>query len=202
MIPRILIATQNPAKRKRYQRLLTPYAREVFSLVDFTITDKPQEKGETAEANATIKAKFYSNLSQLPVLSEDEALYVDFLPPGKQPGVHVRRIEGREEASDEKLLQYWEEVISNVPENNRTGHWHIAYALAKPNRGLSVVSLDHPIVFFSPSSKVRLPGWPMSSLEGPTSFNKPHSELTTEEHDLNNKQADQEIIDKLKELFQ
>ncbi len=202
MIDRIVIATQNPAKRNRYQRLLAPYVKGIVSLADLGLIDKPQEKGETAEENATIKAKFYCAQSQLPVLSEDEALYVDFLPPDQQPSVHVRRIEGRDEASDEALLEHWEKIIEPVPADSRTGHWHIAYALALPNGTVSVVSLNHSIVFFSPSSKVRLPGWPMSSLEGPVGFNKPHSELTPEEHDLNNKQADQEIIDKIKELFQ
>lgn len=200
-VEKIVIATRNPAKVERFQGLLAKYAKEVVGLNDLGITDKPEEKGTTAEENAEIKARFYANKTGLLVFSEDEALYVDFLLPKEQPGVYVRRVEGKDEVDDDQLLAYWEKIVAKVPKNKRTGRWHIAYCLASPNGTLKTVALDHQILFFSPTSKVRLPGWPMSSLEGPVGFNKSHSELTEEEKKKLNSKADKEIAGKLKELL-
>lgn len=200
-IEKIVIASKNPAKKQRFAGIFAGKAVRVFGLDDFNIIEKPQETGATAEENAQIKAKFYSEKLGLPVFSEDEALYVDFLPPENQPGVFVRRIEGREEAGDEKLLAYWEKVVANVPLEKRTGKWHIAYCLAFPGGQVKTAALDAPIMFFSPSSKVRLPGWPLSSLQGPIMFEKPDSELTDSERKEHNQRADRLILEKLEELL-
>jgi len=135
------------------------------------------------------------------VLAEDESLWVDFLPANKQPGVHVRRINRKDEVSDEKLLAHWERLVAAAPACKRTGHWHVAYSLGKPGGQVCTGSLNHQIMFFSPSSKVKLPGWPMSSLQGPVMFGKPDSELTKTERNLKDKRADKLIKEKLEELF-
>ena len=200
-IESIVVASKNPAKVERYGKLLSLYISQVVGLSDLGITDQPEENGETAEQNAEIKGKHYAQRTGMLVFSEDEALYVDFLPENQQPGVHVRRINGKDEVDDETLLSYWEQVVSAVPEEERAGKWHIAYCIAHPDGTIHTVSLDHPIMFFSPPSNVRIPGWPMSSLQGPSAFGKPHSELTQEERELADKRADEAIVKKLQELF-
>jgi len=200
-IEKIVIATHNPAKKERFKELFVGIVREIFILDDFSITEKPQEHGMTAEENVEIKAKFYSEEINLPVFSEDEALYVDFLPLEKQPGVFIRRIEGENDMDDDRLFSYWEKIIAGVPEEKRTGRWHVAYSLAFPRGLIKTVVLDHEILFFSPSSKIKIPGWPMSSLEGPIKFKKPHSELTDFERKEYNEKTNQLILRALKELL-
>lgn len=182
----LVIATRNPAKQNRYRRILSRYAARVMGLDDIGTIGKPEERGETAEENAEIKARFYAMHSGHAVFSEDEALYVDFLPGAQQPGVHVRRINHVDEASDEALLAHWERTIAAVPAEERTGKWHVAYSLAQPDGRVSTFTLDFPIAFFSPSSPIIIPGWPISSLEGPLALHKPYSELTEwEQHQIN-----------------
>lgn len=167
---------------------------------DLNIEGKPHEVGETAEENAWIKASYYSAKTNLPIFCEDEALYVDFLPADKQPGTHVRRLNGQDEATDDELLAYWENIVKTVPEGKRTGRWHIAYCLAL-NSQVKTVSMDHEILFFYPASKTRIPGWPMSSLEGSVILKKPNSERTEEEKQLSLRQQAPIILEKLKELI-
>jgi|SRR3989338_4495727 len=198
MLAKVVIATHNPAKKTRYGRLLKDLAKEVISLADLDISEKPYESGQTAEENAEIKACYYANLTRLPAFSIDEAIYLNHLPPEKQPGIACRRIEGKEEASDDELLAYWEAVVASLPPDKRTGYWHTAYCLATPDGKMQTTAVNIPIMFFSPSSKIRIPGWPMSSLEGPVGFQKPHSEMTEEEHQKHNKEIDRLIIEKLK----
>ncbi|HUW21603.1 MAG TPA: non-canonical purine NTP pyrophosphatase [Candidatus Bathyarchaeia archaeon] len=199
-IDKILLATHNPAKINRFRRVFANFSSEILSLSDLRIQDKPDESGETAEENAIIKARFYRLKTELPVFAEDESLYVDFLPLEKQPGVHVRRIEGKDEVDDRKLLIYWEKLVSNVPKEKRTGHWHIAYALAFSQDKIISFALDSPIIFFSPPSKVRLPGWPISSLQGPADFGKPHSELTGKEIKKHEEKLSRLILKKMLKL--
>ncbi|MFH1162383.1 MAG: non-canonical purine NTP pyrophosphatase [Candidatus Jorgensenbacteria bacterium] len=120
-VEKIVIATRNLAKKERFGGLFVGMIKDIFVLDDFGITEKPQEHGTTAEENAEIKARFYSQKLNLPVFSEDEALYVDFLPMERQPGVFVRRIESKDEADDNTLLNYWEGIIAGAPKEKRTG---------------------------------------------------------------------------------
>lgn len=179
-LDKLVIGTRNPGKVAYYQGVLKNLVDKVLGLDEVGLVGRPEERGESAEENVRIKALYYSTQTKLPIFCEDEALYVDFLPNHMQPGVHVRRINGNDEASDEQLLQYWEKLIKRVPRKHRTGRWHIAYSLALNNRILTV-SRDCPITFYYPVSAVRIPGWPMSSLEGDAYLGKPHSERTPQE---------------------
>ncbi len=136
----------------------------------------------------------------MPIFCEDEALYVDFLPLSKQPGTHVRRIAGKDEATDEELFSYWENTIKNVPGKKRTGRWHIAYCLSI-NGQTRTTSMDHEILFFYPTSKIRVPGWPMSSLGGSRSLGKPDSERTEDEKKNVSQKEAPLILEKLRELL-
>ena len=200
MLQTILIASHNPAKVQRYGRLLTSFAHQVIGLREAGIASKPREHGETAEENAAIKARFYADLSGLPAFSEDESLFVDFLPPHRQPGVHVRRINGQEDASDDQMLAYWETILPFVPESQRTGCWHVACCLALPGGVLHTIAVDYPARFFSPSSPARIPGWPMSSLQGPAGFGRPLSELSAEERRLSDLHADEIILARMQQF--
>lgn len=197
----IVIATHNLSKKGRYIDIFSGIAQQILDLKDIGVSDKPDETGQTAEENAQIKAKFYSSKTDKPIFSEDESLFVDFLPPDQQPGVYVRRINGRDEVSDDELLKHWEEIIAQVPVNQRTGRWHFAYCLANLGNDLITFSLEYPLLFFSPSSKIRLPGWPMSSLEGAAIIGKPHAEFTDEENRRVNQSAINLIRQKLNEFL-
>lgn len=179
-IEKLVIATGNPGKIEFYRQVFEGIVGEVIGLSDLDIKGKPEETGDTAEENAEIKARFYATQTDLPVFSIDESLFVDFLDEAHQPGTHVRRINGQDEVTDDELFNYWENLIKDLPDEQKTGFWHFAYALCHGNN-LKIISTDQAIRFFYPASKIRIPGWPMSSLEGPIELGKPHSEKTKEE---------------------
>lgn len=200
----IVIATGNPGKIARFTRIFKDITPNVLSLADFGIETKPEEIGTIAEENSQIKATYYMNLINKPVFSQDESLFVDFLPPAKQPGVYVRRIDGKNEATDEELFEYWHQIIANIPKEKRTGKWHVACSIAIPNIGMRTFSVDYPLVFFDPASKIRIPGWPMSSLQGSIKIGKPQAEYTQEEERLINLEAETLIkinLNKLLEIY-
>lgn len=65
------------------------------------------EDGKTPEENAIKKAKKYYEATKLPIIAEDSGLYIDEFEEKEQPGLFVRRIDGREEATDEEILNWY-----------------------------------------------------------------------------------------------
>lgn len=200
-LEKIVVATRNLGKKERFQRFLNKIAKKVLSLDDFNFTGKPNESGETAEENAKIKALFYAEKLNLPVFSEDESLFVDFLPENQQPGTHVRRVNGKE-LNDKELLAYWASITANVPKDKMTGRWHIAYCFVMPSQKPILISIDHPIIFFNIPSGTVPSDWPMNSIQGPAKFGKPESELTPEELKKHEQDTETILVQRLDELFQ
>lgn len=199
-IERLVIATGNPGKLGRYQKTFEGLVRNLEGLKESDLAEKPVEIGQTAEENAKIKALFYANRLGVLVFSEDESLFVDFLPHDKQPGVHVRRINGKDDATDSELLKYWAELVSQVPENKRTGRWHVAYCLATPHGVYRTASHDRPVKFYYPPSIIGIPGWPLSSIQGSPGFGKPSSEYSEIERRISQNETNELIKVTLRKL--
>lgn len=117
---KILIATSNNAKREEISyglRDLVNEGLEILTLKDVSITGEPVESGDTFEENAKIKAQFYGNQVNMPVISDDGGLMIDAL--NGQPGVKSRRWPGYE-ATDKDLITYALEKMQNVPDHKRS----------------------------------------------------------------------------------
>ena len=198
LIEEIVIASRNQGKIEHYKHALQGVIDKVVGLNDLEVEEKPEESGESAEENSIIKAKFYSTKTDYPVFCEDESLFVDFLDKEHQPGTHVRRINGKDEVSDDELFSYWEKLIFDVPDDKRTGYWHFAYSLAY-NGQIKTSTRDIKIKFFYPASKIRIPGWPMSSLQGSTG--KPSAERTEVEKQESAKKDGEMIREIINELI-
>ena len=196
-LQQLVFASHNAGKIERYRVIFADIAEKTLSLANLGISSKPDETGLTAEENAQIKARYYFDRTGLPTFSSDESLFVDYLAEDKQPGVHVRRINGRDNASDEELFDYWHRIIPRVPPEKRTGFWHVAYSIALSVNNVVTVAHDYPVLFFDPPSPIRIPGWPMSSLEGPVEYGKPHSELTDAERKAVYAESDRKLYDML-----
>lgn len=65
------------------------------------------EDGNTPEENAIKKAKQFYEATKLPTIAEDSGLYIDNFPENEQPGLFVKRIDGREDATDEEILKWY-----------------------------------------------------------------------------------------------
>ena len=62
---------------------------EIYTPKDFEFNSEPDENGNTFEENAYIKAKFYHDRVDMPVIADDSGICIDFLD-GK-PGIHSAR---------------------------------------------------------------------------------------------------------------
>ena len=102
---KILIGTTNPAKVGRFAEFLKDCDVEFYTLRDLHITAEPDEKGNTPEENAIIKAKFYGQYFDK-VICNDSGLYFDGLPldDKRQPGLNIRTPNGEKRLDDEEMI--------------------------------------------------------------------------------------------------
>ena len=104
---KILYGTTNKGKLQAMEKAVAPLGIELIGLNDLDC-ELPfiDECGKTPLENAEIKARAYYEAFHMPVFSCDSGLYFDELADEEQPGIHVRRVKGKE-LNDDEMIQYY-----------------------------------------------------------------------------------------------
>jgi XTP/dITP diphosphohydrolase len=136
--PRIYLATSNPGKIRDFQGVARSLGISVQPLPGLETLAPPAEDGATFEANARIKAEYYSRRSPGNlVAADDSGLMVDAL--NGAPGVHSARyaavVSGRPESSgnsdDQENNRLLIAQLQRSPEPGRSGKFVCVIALAQ-----------------------------------------------------------------------
>jgi len=179
----LIFGTTNPAKIMQIQGALKLLKINVIGLPEFARQISVVEDGETAQINARKKALAYSAAIKQPVLSMDNALFLDGLSSDMQPGIHVRRIgNGKERPSDDELLAYYSKLISHLGERI-SGRWEYALCYARPDGTSEETTIKSSRVFVSKPSLKTVAGYPLESLQIDMESGKYISEMTQVEQD-------------------
>ncbi|MEI7918125.1 MAG: non-canonical purine NTP pyrophosphatase [Candidatus Saccharibacteria bacterium] len=181
---KILIATHNQSKLKRYQQILKSIDFiELVSLTDLNITEKVEEDCATNTDNALKKAHVYGKLSGLITVAADEALMTNFLPDNEQPGVYARRFTSdRSELTDNGVIDAWKQIFKLFPQDDKQFIWSFAIAFYNPTDESEDISHVQQISYVADHFSNILPsGYPMSTFMSPYPNGKPYSELTIDE---------------------
>lgn len=181
---KLLIATHNPAKYRRYRTFLEQLPDvTLFSLRDVVVSERILEDGTTAAENAQKKAQGYASLTGFPSLSIDEALFIEGFAPQDQPGIHVRRYLGRE-ATDEELLTVFLTKLRPLTPAQRCGRWTYAMCLAFPDGRTALTQVLLPTLFTDTPRLPLVPGYPLHSLQIDPRTGKHLRDCTPEEERL------------------
>ena len=104
---KILYGTTNKAKLQAMHDAVKNLDINIIGLSDIkSEIPKVNECGKTPLENAEIKAKAYYEAFKIPVFSCDSGLYFDELEDEEQPGIYVRRVNGKE-LSDDEMIEYY-----------------------------------------------------------------------------------------------
>lgn len=107
---KLLYGTGNPAKLSVMRSRAELIGLELIGLQDLKAEGKtiPEilECGSTPLENARMKATAFYRAFHMPVFSCDSGLYFENVPDEVQPGVHVRRVNGKSLSDDEMLAHY------------------------------------------------------------------------------------------------
>ena len=107
---KVLFATRNVAKVNRFKEKLKMFNIELESLNDYKVSYDVEEDGTDVIDNAILKAKGYYNVTHTITISMDDGLYIEGIPEELEPGLYVRRVNGKELNADE-MIDYYSKLI-------------------------------------------------------------------------------------------
>lgn len=176
---KVLFATTNPAKVKKYKEKLEEKGIELITLKDLDFKIDINENGKNAIENAYIKAKAYYDATKMPTIGMDNNLFIDGLPEEKQPGTHVRRINGKE-LNDDEMIEHYTNLVKEYG-NKLTAKWVYGMVVCS-NNGVKEYSWSKSHFYFidKPCEK-RNPGYPLDSISIIPEYNKYLVELSDED---------------------
>ena len=130
----ILFATGNVSKAKRFSKGLLENGIEVLSLKNIDIDLDVEENGKNAIENALIKARAFYKASGMTTFAMDDNLYIDNIPDELQPGMFVRRINGKR-LNDDEMIEHYSNLAKKYGDNGRlTARWLYGIAVIKDGR--------------------------------------------------------------------
>ena len=181
----IIFATTNESKAKRFSKGLKEHGIEVLSLKDIDMKLDVEEDGTTAIENALIKARECYRLTKKPCMGMDDTLYMEEVPEDKQPGLFVRRVNGKS-LTDEEALEYYTNLVKEYGKDGRINCKWI-YGLAVINeKGEEATyswSKDDFYMVDNPSDKIN-PGYPLNSISKYKKLDKYFTDVTDEDMKL------------------
>lgn len=191
---KVLFATTNPAKIKKYANKLKERGIEIITLKDIGINLHVDETGNDALENAYIKAKAYYDATNIPTIGMDNNLFIEELPDKKQPGTHVRRVNGKE-LNDEEMIEYYTNLVKENG-GKLTAKWVYGMVIYDGKDKKEYKWEKSDFYFVDKVSTKRNPGYPLDSISIMPEYNKYFVELTeTEKNQINEKVNEDGVID-------
>jgi len=124
---KIVLASDNSGKLRELQAVLKSLPVIIVPQAEFSIST-PEETGLSFVENALIKARYASQQTGLPAISDDSGLEVDALQ-GK-PGIYSSRSAG-DQASDADNIKQLLAALKDVPEEQRTACFQCVLVLMR-----------------------------------------------------------------------
>ena len=164
---KILYGTTNQAKLSTMKNATKSLGIDIIGLNDLHCElPRVNENGKTPLENAQIKAKAYYAAFGMPVFSCDSGLYFDELTEEEQPGIHVRRVNGRE-LTDEEMIHYYSSLAKQHG-GKLTGRYRNAIYLILNDTtsysGMDISLATEPFLLVSEPHPKRVEGFPLDSL--------------------------------------
>ena len=183
---KVLYATTNPAKVEKYKEALKEKDIELITLKDLNLDLHVEETGKNCIENALIKAKANYEATRIVSIVMDNTLFIEELPEEKQPGTHVRRVNGKE-LSDEEMIEYYTGLVKEYG-GKLTAKWVYGMVVYGENGAKEHTWSKSHFYFVDKASSKRNPGYPLDSIAIIPEFNKYLVELTDEEKRSNKRE--------------
>lgn len=181
---KVLFATENESKVERFKQKLLDHNIEIISINDLDQKIEVIENGKDAVENALIKARAYASVYNFPVFAMDDNLYIENIPNDLQPGMYVRRVNGKR-LNDDEMLKYYSNLAHTYGESGRlTCRW--IYGIAVVNNGLEKTytwSKNDFYIVDRQSDKVNI-GYPLNTISVNKILNKYFTDMTEEDKQL------------------
>ena len=181
----IIFATSNESKSKRFSKGLKELGIEVLSLKDIDIKLDVKEDGNTAIENALIKARECYRKTKMPSMGMDDTLYIEGVPKDLQPGLFVRRVNGKS-LTDEEMIEHYTNLVKEYGKDGRINcKWIYGLAVIndKGEEATYTWSKDDFYMVSTKSNKIN-PGYPLNSISKYKRLDKYFTDVTDEDMKL------------------
>ena len=181
---KVLFATENESKAKRFKKGLLENDIEIITINDIEKKIDVEENGKNAIENAIIKARAYANVYDLPVFAMDDNLYIDDIPEDKQPGMYVRRVNGKR-LNDNEMIEYYSNLAHEYGKNGKlTCRWVYGIAVIKDGKESTYTwSKEDFYIVDKPSNKINS-GYPLNTISINKKLNKYFTDMTEEDKEM------------------
>ena len=177
----VLFATGNASKVARYKDKLLERGIVLKSLKDIDVDIDVEENGSTAIENATIKAKAYSEATNLPTMATDDTMYIVGIPEEKQPGIFVRRVNGKR-LNDQEMIDYYTGLVKEYGKNGKLDtKWILGMVIIKDGKVYTHEETTGEYYILDTPAKDMREGYPLSSILFNKKANKYDIYLTDED---------------------
>ena len=149
------------------------------------------EDGTTAEENSIKKARAYYELTKMPTIAEDSGLYIDKFKPYEQPGLFVKRVNGKEGLSDEEVLKYYTDMLKKY-EGRSLAHYYSGVCIIDEKGEVysDTVEEDEFLLTAKECKKVNMKGSVLNRISYDLDAEKYFDERTEEETKFHYKELD------------
>ena len=181
----IIFATSNESKAKRFSKGLKELGIEVLSLKNIDIKLDVEEDGNTAIENALIKARECYRKTKMPSMGMDDTLYIEGVPKDLQPGLFVRRVNGKS-LTDEEMIEHYTNLVKEYGKDGRINcKWIYGLAVIneKGEEATYTWSKDDFYMVSTKSNKIN-PGYPLNSISKYKRLDKYFTDVTDEDMKL------------------
>lgn len=192
-----LYGTTNKGKLEVMERATQTLEIDIITLNDIE-GEIPviNENGKTPLENAEIKARAYYEAFHMPVFSCDSGLYFEELEDEEQPGIHVRRVGGKE-LSDEEMTQYYSSLAKKHG-GKLTGRYRNAIYLILDEKShyssMDMSIATEPFILVSEPHYKRVEGFPLDCLSKDIASGEYY-------YDLEEREVSSIVEDGLREFF-
>ena len=129
----ILIGTHNKGKFKEISYLLSKKIRKISP--EKLRIKSPKETGKTFSSNAQLKAKYFSDFTDLPVISDDSGLCIKALK--QKPGIYSARW-AKKFGSFEKAMRFI--LVKMKYKKNRSATFVCSLSIKYPGKKMTTVT--------------------------------------------------------------
>ena len=163
----IYYGTNNAAKVNYLKNIVKILPFEIIGIYELhNIDHKINESGKEPLENAKIKALYYYDQIKKPVFSIDSGLFFENVEYKDQPGIHVRRVNGKK-LNDDEMIEYYSK-LSEKYGGGIIGYYKNAMYV-KINDEINIEKDDGKInsekfILASKAHQKRIEGWPLDSL--------------------------------------
>lgn len=161
----IVFSTGNPTKAKRFSKGLLKYDIEVLSLKDLNLKIDADENGKDVIENALLKARECYKITKMPTIGMDDSLYLEGIPEEFQPGLFVRRVNGKT-LNDEEMLTHYKSLVTKYGDNGKLNcKWIYGLAVIDENGKESTYTWEKANFYMVDTESEKInPGYPLNTI--------------------------------------